>query len=235
MQVPPPPPPPPGQHEGSAERFSVAPHPPLVSSDQMQQPSPYEMLYNRQQPEIQHHANIKDVLAAGDQQMQHQFESEFPPQPPEQAHQQPVLQHTSPEATQQPDTQMSQEQFTTMSETEQKAYWQQWQEYEQYQQWQQQDQARQWEAYYAAQAQPQYQTYDQQQYSQQPYQQQQQAYQQPQQQQQVSVSSWSAAADGHQLVWKSVVMCCSGHHKLIHMLSTSSMRSQLSNSISLQW
>ena len=91
-------------------------------------------------------------------------------------------------AAQQPDTQISQEQYANMSEQDQNTYWKQWYEYEQYQQWQQQDQARQWEAYYAAQVQPQPQqaAYDmqyQQQHQPQPYQQYQQQ-QQPQHQQQ---------------------------------------------------
>ncbi|KAL0039211.1 hypothetical protein WJX77_011469 [Trebouxia sp. C0004] len=185
MEGPPPPPPPPGQEHNTAQ-FPAPPPPPPGHLDANQQPSPYELLYNRQQPEVHHGTAAGDLQASGDQSLVQ------PPVGPDASHHaaeqdlsQPVAQPLNPEASQQPNTQMSQEQFSTMSEDEQSAYWKQWHEYEQYQQWQQQEQARQWEAYYAAQAQPQYQGYDQQQYSQQPYQQQQQGYQQqPQQQQQ---------------------------------------------------
>ncbi len=238
MEDPPPPPPAPGQQPESVDQYQAPPPPPPAGDSQSQMVSPYELLYTRQQPDPPQDAQAGKLQSAVDHPSgQHLVGTGFSQQAG-QEQQQPVTQPANPEASQQPDTQMSQEQFSTMTEDEQSAYWKQWHEYEQYQQWQQQEQTRQWEAYYAAQAQPQYQAYDHQQYSQQTYQQQQQhlPYQQQQslQQQQVRLSSMLICCflfrcfDSAQQ--NAVVACRSGLNKPIHMLSISSMHSHPCNS-----
>ncbi|KAA6422654.1 MAG: hypothetical protein FRX49_07514 [Trebouxia sp. A1-2] len=66
MDGPPPPPPPPGQDHDIAQ-FQAPPPPPPGHLDASQQPSPYDLLYNRQQPQVHHGTVAGDLRASGDQ------------------------------------------------------------------------------------------------------------------------------------------------------------------------